>query len=761
LQSYFVDFDDEFDDPDARGRMGDVAIFRDCARARLGEAPPAGPPAGPPAEPGPTAEPIYSTGPPPIGPIVGPDGPGPWPDWPWWPWWPDGPPSPPPLCPPGTHLANGLQCCEGLQVPGPNGQCRSPCADGSTAALDMIACRAGFQPLGGGVPAGGTCWNGTAPVPVPGPACVGGTGYNCWKCPKPPHATCEGGAQIQNAPAPLTTASDWSNADCPPPCLLPGTTHGNDGLCHPAAVVCPGGTPASNARPVRMCCLNGTNPDPITGRCQPGLYVPQPWYLNYLATGSNPCPFPYTWCSFYEFTIRGEERFGRGTLRQRITLPAGSDFPSVRITKGARHCPASAWSCRKEGDAVTCSTDNCGLGAGDEVVLRIGGKVAPNQTAPLSAAVEKTACGVLESEPMPGRGPATIVQPDEFRRAQATYLRQDAPAGTSDTVRPGSTSRQACWSIVLLPETPATTPTPPTFLVSCAAGYVATADGQCCLSRQMTRSGICCPAGQRPNPDGRTCSPRCPEGHVWTGNACACPPGTVDIRGRCVSPPTPPPPIICTGGKVLVGRHCECPPGTVERRGQCIGRTPPPPLPPCTGGRIRVDERCVCPEGTFERRGQCVPRREPPPPCAGGRVMIDGACRCPEGTFERRGQCVRPDIAPPPRPCAGGRIRVDGRCVCPEGTYDRRGRCAPRREPPPTITCPEGTYRRGGRCVPRRGPPPPITCPAGTVNMRGRCVPTRPPRPPHVEPERPRPRPPSPQIQQMRPELLPVRPGPR
>jgi hypothetical protein len=415
-------------------------------------------------------------------------------------------------------------------------------------------------------------------------------------------------------------------------------------------MVCPGGTPASNARPVRMCCLNGTNPDPITGRCEPGLYVPQPWYLNYLATGSNPCPFPYTWCSFYEFTIRGEERFGRGTLRQRITLPAGSDFPSVRITKGARHCPASAWSCRKEGDAVTCSTDNCGLGTGDEVVLRIEGKVAPNQTAPLSAAVEKTACGVLESEPMPGRGPATIVQPDEFRRAQAAYLRQDAPAGTGDTVRPGSTSRQACWSIVLLPETPAPPP-PPAFLVSCAAGYVATADGQCCLARQMTRSGICCPAGQRPNPDGRTCSPRCPEGRIWTGNACACPPGMVDLRGQCLTPP---------------------------------------------------------------------------PACTGGKVMIDGACRCPEGTYERRGRCV------------------------------------PRREPPLTITCPEGTYRRGGRCIPLVTPPPTSRlCPEGTYRRGGRCVPTRPPRPPHVEPERPRPRPSSPQIQQMRPELLPVRPVPR
>jgi hypothetical protein len=51
LQSYFFDFDDRFDDPKARGHMGDVAIFRACARTAVAALPPPMPAAVPPAPP--------------------------------------------------------------------------------------------------------------------------------------------------------------------------------------------------------------------------------------------------------------------------------------------------------------------------------------------------------------------------------------------------------------------------------------------------------------------------------------------------------------------------------------------------------------------------------------------------------------------------------------------------------------------------------------------------------------------------------------
>jgi hypothetical protein len=499
-------------------------------------------------------------------------------------------------------------------------------------------------------------------------------------------------------------------------------------------MVCPGGAWNSNSRPVRMCCLNGTNPDPITGRCQPGLYVPQPWYLNYLATGSNPCPFPYTWCSFYEFTIRGEERFGRGTLRQRITLPAGSNFPSVRITKGARHCPASAWSCRKAGDAVTCSTDNCGLGAGDEVVLRIEGKVAPDQTAPLSTAVERTACGVLESEPMPGRGPATIVEPDEFRRAQAAYQRPDTPSRTGDAIRPGSASREACWTIVLLPRAPDTP--------VCAAGYAATADGQCCFARQMTSHGVCCPPGQRPDAQRASCIPACPPDRVWTGAACACPPGTVERRGQCIRRIIPEVPLVtpeqtcgpdqtgvwpncCPRGLYWNGRRCvpvsvrECPPDSIGKPPYCRCR---PPLVGTPGSCRRPE----CPPGTTGTPPKCRPIVSPCPPDSIGKPPY---CRCRPPLVGTPGSCTRPECPPgttgtPPkcRPivqrCPEGMVGRPPNCRpivqrCPEGMVGRPPNCRPIVQ-----RCPEGMVGRPPNCRPivQR-------CPEGMVGRPPNCRP--------------------------------------
>jgi hypothetical protein len=711
LQSYFIDYDDTFDDPNARGHIGDIVVFRSCARARLGGLPPSGPPVGP----APGAEPGYPPGPPPGEPVIPiePVGPadggfagfGPGPDFfPIGPW----PDPPPPLCPIGTQFhQNGILCCPAGQVPGPDGQCRSPCTNGSTVPADMGDCRRGFQPVGpGGNYQTAVCWNNTAPVQVPDPACVGSIASNCWKCPKPPHASCEPTQTVQPAPFPLTQNSLWSNGTCPPRCLPPGWDRGNDGACHPPGVVCPAG---QQAWPARLCCLNGTAPDNVTGQCAPGLFIPPEWYLDFLATGSGPCPPPHNWCSFYEFTITGRQRFGRGSLTQRITLPAGSDFPSARITRGAKYCPASAWSCAKTGDTVTCSAQNCGLAPGDQVVLRIEGKVAPNQTTPVTAPVEKTACGVLETAPVAGRGPAGIEQ-----AAAGARERQRLDGQVTTDQRARTPSQQACWTVVLVPGTQATRPVP---FASCAAGYAPTPDGQCCLAGQLTRSGICCPAGQRPSPDGRTCKPRCPEGRIWTGSACACPPGTIDLRGRCISrpiPPPPPSPPSCTGGKVLINGVCRCPEGTFERRGRCISRPTPPPPRPCTGGKVRVDRRCVCPQGTYERRGRCVVRPTPPPPIT-----------CPEGTYPRRGRCV--PRARPPITCPQGTYLRRGRCVprarppitCPQGTYLRRGRCVPRARPP--ITCPQGTYLRRGRCVPRARPP--ITCPGGTYLRGGRCVP--------------------------------------
>ena len=142
LQSYFVDYDDRFDDTNARGQVGDVAVFRACARgAAVAELPPGGPPPSPsPGEPGAPIEPMppLDFGFAPEGIFVG------WPDW---------PPPPPPICPVGTHPEpKGVQCCPAGQIPGVSGVCQSACSNGSMAMADTFACYRGFQP--GNPPAG-------------------------------------------------------------------------------------------------------------------------------------------------------------------------------------------------------------------------------------------------------------------------------------------------------------------------------------------------------------------------------------------------------------------------------------------------------------------------------------------------------------------------------------------------------------------------------------------------------------------------------
>ena len=702
LQSYFVDYDDRFENANARGHLGDVAVFRACARVAIAQLPPTpGAPAAPPASPLPS-EPDFPTefvGPLPEGPF------GPGPDFPLGPWPDDWPPPPPPICPVGTHLEqNALQCCPAGQIPGFTGACQSPCANGSLVPADMLACRRGFQPgaaPGPGVP--GTCWNGAAPLSL----CPANT-YACKKCTKSPLKTCPAGwDEVIASPANVPNVFWWwSDRTCvPKPAQLgcaPGQQVGLDGVCH---AICPGAPGTQWAFPVNRCCLNGTAPDAL-GQCGPGILVPPIWYLDYLATGTGPCIPPN--CSAYEFTITGRQRFGRGSLTQRITLPAGSAL-EARVTRGSKYCPASAWSCSKTGDVLTCSAENCGLAPGDQVVLRIEGQVAPDVTEPPPAPIEKTACGVLEWQPVAGPGPAVIEQLRDFGKTPPPAQRPADGVGIDQFGR--TTSKQACWTIRLLPK-------PPTARApACPPNYVATADGQCCLASQMTIGGVCCPLGQTPDARRRTCVPvtpgipaiiapppsliTCPSGTVRLRSGECCERSQLTVRGQC-----------CPAGQRPDSRRRVCVPVAPER--PPVTPTPVTPvLPQCAGGKVLVGNRCVCPSGTDERRGQCVAIRPTPAPlqCAGGKVPVGNRCACPSGTTERHGQCVAIRPTPAPLQCAGGKVPVGNRCVCPSGTTERRGQCVViRLGPPPEF--------RPVRPVPGR--PPQVTPPSKETPQRPR-----------------------------------------
>jgi hypothetical protein len=589
-QSYFVDLDDRFDDANARGQAGDVAIRRDCAPGGAGapapgvaEIPPGGPLDFPPPEgdfwPGAGAMIVDL-----------------WPDW---------PPPPPPVCPIGTHPEpNGVQCCPGNMIPGVSGACQSPCANGSMNPFDMTACMNGFQP--GSPPAGpnpGVCWNGSAPVKV-NP--LGPNTYANNKCPKPPLKRCPSGMQ-EVAGGPPAVGWQWSNVHCVPigAAFCPvGQQPNMAGVCQN---LCPGG---QRAYPVNRCCVNGTHVNAL-GQC-PGVVVPPQWYLDFLATGTGPCLLPDGNCSYYEYTITGRQRFGRGSLSVRITLPPDSAFPDVRVTRGSKYCPASAWTCTKSGNGFTCTAEDCGLASGEQVVLRTEGRVVPKLTQPPPAPIDKTACAVLDWQALPGPGRTVIEQLRDT--GKATPLPQTLNDGVGTDQFGRTSSRQACHTITVIPRTPA-----------CPANYVQLPSGQCCVASQMAGEQ-CCPVGQKPDARRQTCVPvspptvvippvfvpplvvrECPRGRYWDGRQC--------VRR-------------CPAGMHAEGRHCvpnvACPAGTHMERGKCV-----PDIVQCPSGTHRVGNRCMpdviaCPVGTRRVGNRCMPE----------------VIACPVGTRRVGNRCV-------------------------------------------------------------------------------------------------------------------------
>lgn len=595
-QSYFIDLDDRFNDANARGQVGDIAVRRDCAPgagaphvAEGPAAPQPGAPTEPPPPPGEEFWPGFGTL------IVD--------------MWPDWPPPPPPVCPIGTHPeAKGVQCCPPNMIPGVSGACQSPCSNGSLVPADMDACYHGFQPPGPGGPNPGTCWNGTAPVKIIplGPNTLANN-----KCPRPPLKRCWSGTHEVSG-GPPAAGWPWSDTECQPIaaaiCLAPLQPN-MDGVC---VNLCPAG---QTAYPVNRCCVNGTHVNAL-GQC-PGVIVAPQWYLDFLATGTGPCLLPGGNCSFYEYTITGRQRFGRGSLSVHITLPAGSDFPAARVTRGSKFCPPSAWKCTKSGNGLTCTAEDCGLAPGDQVVLRTEGSVVPGMTQPPATPIARTACAVLDWQALPGPGRTTT---EALRdTGKATPLPQTLINGVGTDQFGRTSSLQACHTITVMARTPA-----------CPPDYVQMPSGQCCLASQMA-GGVCCPAGQRPDARRQACvavtpptfivppvlvPPRvrdCPRGRYWDGEQCVrrCPTG-MHIEGRrCV------PNVACPAGTHMVRGKCvpapsACPDGTHRVGMRCV-----PDVVACPAGTHRVGKRCVatitaCPIGTRRVGTRCLPVAKPP-----------------------------------------------------------------------------------------------------------------------------------------------------
>jgi hypothetical protein len=289
LRSYFIDYDDRFDDDAARGHLGDIAIWRVCGPALRGG----------------------------------------WMLPSWFQWVEDGGSiAPPPvLSCPVDQQKPGFQCCPKGMSPDDHGQCKPWCPNGKMDSKSRNLCELGFDSatydpnnpgnvkcIGGGLPLAGkgilgcsdhspvlnppVCQTGWSKQNVPNVGnvcqptkaqmkcptgqqvstidnechvlCLGGTAWPSTQCCAPGSAItptgqcCPAGASVD----PKTGACSKLISVCPQGSQLNPKT----GVCEPPGKSCPPGTtpdPKTGAcAKLTTVCLPGLSPDPTTGECK-------------------------------------------------------------------------------------------------------------------------------------------------------------------------------------------------------------------------------------------------------------------------------------------------------------------------------------------------------------------------------------------------------------------------------------------------------------------------------------------------------------
>ncbi|MEX2127807.1 MAG: hypothetical protein WD871_06135 [Xanthobacteraceae bacterium] len=778
FQTYFIDYDDEFNDPAALGHMGDVAILRICGQGFL-------PGFGWFSPPG-WAPPWWWGGPPGFCP----------------PWLitPGGLCGPPPLwCPPGQQQP-GFQCCPEGTLADAAGVCRPICPNGASDPDSLFACALGFDNTTiGGPPGTARCIGGALPIP----------GWGIEGCG--PHSPLVNPAVCPAGHAKVTrNFPDGSSYEtCAPlpgegacQAMGPGWHLGLDGSCQ---LLCPGGgtpyqtvqccPPGAVVNPAGLCCPYGSYVDPATGQCTPPWSCPPGWIPNPIIGGC--CP-PGSVID----PVTGACSPGGcppGWVPNPIIggcCPPGSIVDPVTGACTPTGCPPG-WvpnpvtgGCCPPGSIVDPVTGACvpnlcppgwvpnpvtgGCCPPGSVVDPVSGKCDPPD--------DKCPPGWI---PNPVTGgccpPGSIVDP------VTGACTPGCPPGwvpnpiLGGCCPPGSVINPAtglCEPPKQCP--PGWVPNPITGGCCPPGSVVNPATGQCTPTNPCPPGwvpnpvlGGCCPPGSIVDPKTGLCRPDrgCPEG--WTPNPVTggcCPPGTTldTITGQCE------PPDQCPEGWIVnpVTGGC-CPPGSTINtlNGQCT-----PPGGGCPPGAVPIPGGGCCPPDSAVVDGQCRPVTETCRPghtlipltgfcCRNTQLSTEGNRCCPLGTTPApNNQCepVVEFVCPQgegwtPHPTVEGRCcppgtqanTETGGCNCPDGSApdtrtgpDTGQFCPP--APPSPAPCPEGQIlnRATGQCVsptdqtpPPPPPPPPPTCPRGTLHntATSQCVtPTLPTPPPLV-----------------------------
>lgn len=792
LQSYFIDFDDRFEAPEARGQMGDVAIWRACATSAGAVGPGAVPggqqdvavgPAGEPQQPGDEgAEEEGDEDADDDGVVIIDDGAD------------DGGPPPPPACPPGFQLQPGIQCCQPSTKPAANNpfQCESTCPGGGVPTTPAQIANAD-QCMRGFTPGGATCVGGTPPV------IVGGLP----KCAMPAGSSCPQGSVWDNVPPPAPASWMWSNGTCRPTgaalgCMAVGQEVGLDGTCQ--NICGPGQRPWR----IEQCCPVGTPPGP-DGQCA-GAIAPNPQATQHVptnltvaksTTGTGQCiKVGANLVCIYNVTV---ENTGSGEFQGVVTL-------QETVPPGGTLTAPPGWTCAGGPPTYTCTSGNLTIPPNGSVPFQVRIDIGPAATqaagctVPNAIAITAPAGGSNQNSDAtddianavawttgiaivdPGTGIVTVLcDPANLRTQKVsngdctavaggyrcewtvtiTNLGPDpyqGPVNLTETfgIAPTSVTFGAPWTCTgggttyQCSHPVLTMPNGGTLTLEVSAVIPEGPDCKVANTAALTLPLAGSPGNKFGGDDAATAasripSPRC-ERRAMTPIPPVvelCPPGLVRNRGGvCIRKPEGCPPGYVEAGKdrcclrkqMTVNGQC-CPQGQRPdaRRKTCVA-VGPPPTTTCQPPLVAFGERCLCADGSKPRKGRCravVEPCKPPLVLREGRCLppLDGDVRCPPGTHRLGKACV-PDSAiaclPPLVP------RPDGKaCMCPDGSKPRDGRCRAVVEPckPPLVLqygkcvlppCPSGTHRLGRTCVPDSKPP---VCRKGTHLVGTTCVP--------------------------------------